>query len=177
MADAAPAPPAPAPAAGAQPGAPVDPYRAYNFKLIIQGVAQGHFTECTGLGVKIEDIKYREGGENQVVRRLPGRVEYCDVTLKYGLTNSPEIWQWFMKALEGTVDRRNPSIALLDFDGRTEVMRWNLYNAWPSAWRGAQLNASGSEAAIESVTLVFERLDRDPGGAAAAGAAPAPAGG
>src|SRR5215204_3744464 len=111
MAEAA-APPAPpaASAAGAQPGAPADPYRAYNFKLIIQGVGQGHFTECTGLGVKIDTIQYREGGEHQVVRKLPGRVDYCDVTLRYGLTDSPELWQWFMKALEGAVDRRNPSI-------------------------------------------------------------------
>ena len=167
MGEAAPPAPPAAPAAGAQPGTPVDPYRAYNFKLIIQGVAQGHFTECTGLGVKIDAIQYREGGENQVVRKLPGRVDYCDVTLRYGLTDSPELWQWFMKALEGAVDRRNPSIALLDFDGKTEVMRWNLYNAWPSQWRGAQLNAVGSEAAIESVTLVFERLDRDAGAGAA----------
>ena len=27
------------------PGAPVDPYRAYNFKLLINGVTNGHFTE------------------------------------------------------------------------------------------------------------------------------------
>jgi phage tail-like protein len=168
MAEAAPPPPAAAP--GAQPGTRVDPYRAYNFKLIIHGVAQGHFTECSGLGVKVDDIKYREGGESQVVRRLPGRVEYCDVTLRYGLTSSPEIWQWFMKTLEGTVDRRHPSIALLDFDGKTEVMRWNLYDAWPARWRGAPLNAMGTEAAIESVTLVFERLDRDQGQGAAAAA-------
>ena len=43
-----------------------DPYRAYNFKLIIQGVTEGHFTECTGLTVKVDAIKYREAGNNQV---------------------------------------------------------------------------------------------------------------
>ena len=40
----------------------VDPYRAYNFKLQINGVNQGHFTECSGLGIKIEPVKYREAG-------------------------------------------------------------------------------------------------------------------
>ena len=29
----------------AQPGDPVDPYRAYNFKLLINNVTDGHFTE------------------------------------------------------------------------------------------------------------------------------------
>ncbi len=52
---------------GAQTGTRVDPYRAYNFKLEIQGVTEGHFTECSGLGVKVQAIAYREGGTSQVV--------------------------------------------------------------------------------------------------------------
>ena len=57
---------------GAQPGVFIDPFRAYNFKLVIQGVTEGHFTECHGLGVTIEALEYREGGQNQVVHRIPG---------------------------------------------------------------------------------------------------------
>jgi phage tail-like protein len=49
---------------------------------------------------------------------------------------------------------------LLDNDGTTEVMRWNLVNAWASQWRGTMLNAMSREVAIESLTLVFEMLDR-----------------
>ena len=41
---------------GAQPGVFIDPFRAYNFKLVIQGVTEGHFTECHGLGVTIEAL-------------------------------------------------------------------------------------------------------------------------
>ena len=145
---------------GSQPGASVDPYRAYNFKLEIQGVTEGHFTECSGMGVEVEVIRYREGGENTVVRRLPGRVEYADITLRYGLTSSKDLWSWFMTAVQGKVERRHVSVVMLDADGSTEVLRWNLVNAWPSAWRGAMLDALGSEAAIESLTLVFETLER-----------------
>src|SRR5262249_32197341 len=137
-----------------------DPYRAYNFKLEIQGVSQGHFTECTGLGIRITDIKYREGGTSQVVLRLPGQVDYGDVTLRYGLTSSTELWTWFKTALTGKVERRNVSIVMLDSDGVTEVLRWNLVNAWPAQWRGAPLDALSQEAAIETLTLVFETLDR-----------------
>lgn len=137
-----------------------DPYRAYNFKLEIQGVTEGHFTECTGLGVKVSDIKYREGGVGQVVRRLPGRVDYADVTLRYGLTTSTELWTWFMTSVSGNVDRRNVSILMLDPDGVTEALRWNLINSWPSEWQGAPLDALAQQAAIESLTLVFESLER-----------------
>jgi phage tail-like protein len=145
--------------AAAQTGARVDPYRAYNFKLEIQGVTEGHFTECRGLGAKVDAISYREGGVSQVVYRLPGRVEYADVTLCYGLTQSRDLWQWFMSAVKGKAERRNVSIVLLDTDGATEAIRWNLINAWVREWRGALLDALGREAAIESVTLVFEQLE------------------
>ena len=47
-----------------------------------------------------------------------------------------------------------------DSDGTTEVMRWDLINAWPSAWRGAALDALSHEVAIESLTIVFESLNR-----------------
>lgn len=137
-----------------------DPYRAYNFKLIIQGVTEGHFTECIGLGVKVEAIKYREGGNNQVVRRIPGRVEYDDVTLRYGLTDSRDLWDWLMTAVNGEVERKNVSVAMLGPEGSEEVLRWDLINAWPSEWRGAPLDALSHEMAIESLVLVFDRLER-----------------
>jgi len=151
----------PEPAApAAQTGTQVDPYRAYNFKLEIQGVTEGHFTECSGLGIAVQAIRYREGGTNQVVRRLPGPVEYADVVLRYGLTSSHDLWDWFLTGVKGKVERRNISIVLVDNDGVTEVMRWNLINAWAASWRGAPLDAMAREAAIESVTLVFDSLEK-----------------
>src|SRR5688572_27307770 len=103
-------------AAPAAAGSLIDPYRAYNFKLQIQGVTEGHFTEVSGLGARIHVLSYREGGVSQVVRRLPGRIEYGDVTLRYGLTQSAELWGWFITGLKGTVERRNVSILMLDPD-------------------------------------------------------------
>lgn len=140
--------------------APSDPYGAYNFKLVIQGVTEGHFTQCTGLGVRVQAIRYREGGAGQVVRRLPGRVEYSDVTLRYGLTSSQELWLWLQSAAKGTVQRRNVSIVILGPDGATEGVRFNLLNAWPSTWSGTPLDALSNEVAIEELTLVYETLER-----------------
>lgn len=140
-------------------GTRVDPYRAYNFKLQIHGVTQGHFTECTGLGARIQSIGYREAGTN-IVHKLPGRVEYGDVTLRYGLTKSAELWNWFINVTKGKLERKNVSIIMIDNDGITPAFQWNLESAWPSAWEAAGLNAASQEAAIESVTLTFESLER-----------------
>jgi phage tail-like protein len=137
-----------------------DPYRSYNFKLDIAGVTEGHFTEVSGLGVRVTPIEYREGGNNQVVRHIPGPVDYAAVTLRFGLTSSRELWDWLMLAVQGKVERKNVSIIMLDSSGNNETARWNLNDAWPSEWRGAPLDAMSKEIAIESLTLVFDTLER-----------------
>jgi phage tail-like protein len=137
-----------------------DPYRAYNFKIVIQGVTEGHFTECTGLRIKVEAIKYREAGNTQIVHAVPGRVEYADLTLRYGLTNSRDLWDWMMTSVRGAAERKNVSILMLDSEGVNEVMRWDLINAWPTEWHGPSLFALGQEVAIESLTLAFDSLGR-----------------
>ncbi len=136
-----------------------DPYRAYNFKLDIQGVNEGHFTECSGLGIKIENLLYREAGDPPRVRCLPGKVTHGEVTLRYGLTTSSEMWQWFESGVSGKVDRKDISVLMLDETG-DEVIRWNLFRAWISEWQGVPLDAMGHAAAVESMTIVFERLER-----------------
>lgn len=148
-------------AQGANPGGWTDPYRAYNFELVVNGVTRGHFTHCTGLGVKVDTMDYREaGGDPLQVHRIPGRVRYGDITLKYGLTESTELWDWFWSGVQGEVDRRSVTIRLLGSDGTTEATSWELINAWVSEWRAAPLDAMASQLAIETMTLVFERLER-----------------
>jgi phage tail-like protein len=138
----------------------VDPFRAYSFKLDIGGVTEGHFTECSNLGIRVTAIRYREGGNNQVVRHIPGPVEYAYVTLRYGLTSSHELWDWMMGAVRGRVERKNVSIIMLDSEGANEVIRWNLIDAWPSEWQSAGFDALSREIAIESLTLVYDSLER-----------------
>jgi phage tail-like protein len=139
----------------------VDPYRAYNFKLTFQpGITEAHFTEISGIGINVVAIPYREGGMRPSILSVPGYVEYSPITLRYGLTSSHELFDWFMTAVNGKVQRRNVSILLLDSDSVAEVMRWDLVNAWPSQWRGTVLNGMAREVAIESLTLVYETLQR-----------------
>jgi len=137
----------------------VDPYRAYNFKLQIGSDTAGHFTYVSGIGARIEAISFREAGQHQLVHRLPGRVEYADVELRYGLTSSRILYDWFLTGVSGSVVRKEVSIIMLDSKGDREVMRWNLKGAWVKEWRAAALDALANEVAIESMVLVFEEME------------------
>jgi phage tail-like protein len=148
-------------ASGAQPGTFAEPFRDYNFKLLFTpDVPEGHFTQCSGIGIKIDAISYREWGLAQVVHQLPGKVEYSPVILRYGLTQSPELLNWVLTAVKGAVQRRTVHILVLAPDGIEEKLRWTLHDAWPSKWNGAPLDAVSSMVAIESLELVYETLER-----------------
>lgn len=149
----------------AQTNAPAGPlaasemYRNYNFLLRIDQ-AEIKFTECTGLGMRIEPIRYRESGQHSIVRALPGPVAYSEVILRYGVSDSLELWNWLKAIAEGNIQRRNVTIVQLANDVATQKINWNLFDAWPCQWSGVPFDALGREAAIEEVRLAFDRLAR-----------------
>ena len=116
----------------------------------------------SGLGFKVPAIKVREGGMNQIVHMLPGPVEYGEVTLSYGLVkaDSEALWTWLMSAVTARLVRKNVSIIMLSPAGDAGVVRWDLIDAWPTSWSGAEMDALGREIAVESITLVYESVTR-----------------
>src|SRR5215218_4990429 len=99
-----------------------DPYKAFNFLVEIEGVARAAFSEVSGLESETAVIEYRTGDDN-VLRKLPGLTNFANITLRRGVTQDHELWDWRKSIVEGNPDRRNGSIVLLD-DQRTEVVRW-----------------------------------------------------
>ncbi len=140
-------------------GARVDPYKNFRYLLEIDGIVQGGFAECTGFGSNVEVVEYREGGDTATVRKLPGRVSYPDITLRWGISDSRELYDWHRAAVNGEIQRKNGSILLLDDTG-TERVRYNFFQAWPSVWKGPDLNAKGTDVAIDALTVSCERVER-----------------
>lgn len=136
----------------------IDPYRQYNWRVEIGESAWAHFTDCEGLGVSVNVIKYREAGSHHA------QVTYDSVTLHYGLTSSQDVLTWLMAAIEGRPDRRTVSIVMLDGTDSQAVLRWNLEACSIAQWRAPQLDATRSDVAIENMTLVYEHLTRVPSG-------------
>ena len=140
-------------------GQRVDPYKNFKFLVEIDGVVQAGFSECSGFGSNLEVIEYREGGDVSTVRKLPGKVSYPDMTLKWGVTDSRELYDWHLAAVNGAIERKNGSIILQDDLGQEKV-RWNFFNAWPSKYDTPDFNAKGNDVAIDALTVTCERLER-----------------
>ena len=135
-----------------------DPYRAFNFQLVIDGVPKGGFSEASGLTADGDPADYREGTDRQAnVRKLVGLRKYSNITLKRGYTQDKALWRWYVNIMNGIPDRRNVTIVLMN-EQRQPVLRWHAENAWVNKVEGPSFKASGNEVAMESVDLVHEGL-------------------
>jgi phage tail-like protein len=145
------------------PATRTDPYLNGNFLVQIDGITSASFSEVSGLEADIEVIEYRSGDAKQAaVQKLPGLHKFTNITLKRGLVQDLSLWNWMQTVLNGTVQRANVSIILLD---RTEnpVWRWNLTNAWPCKWSGPVLKAESDEVALETLEICYENLTASTG--------------
>jgi phage tail-like protein len=144
----------------AQTGSRVDPYGNYNFLVEIDSITRAAFMEAGGMDTTIDVIEHSEGG-NITPMKYPGKVRYSNITLKWGVTDDIELYEWHLQWVKGDpkANRRNGSIVLLDRQGKEKV-RWNFYNAWPAKWTGPSLNSDGKEIAIETLELAHEGLER-----------------
>ena len=75
-----------------------DPYKSYRFLVEIDGIEQAGFSECTGLGSSVEVVEYREGGDPGAIRKLPGRASYPDIVLRWGASDSHDLYDWHLGA-------------------------------------------------------------------------------
>ena len=141
------------------PRRPTDPYANFNFLLEIGGITRAGFNECTGLNAESNIIEYREGNEGLTMRKLPGLEKYGNITLKHGVSEDSELFEWHKTVFDGDIRReQSMSIVLLD-ERRQEAKRWNLREAWPSKWMGPDLKAGANEIAFESIELCHEGVE------------------
>ena len=136
-----------------------DPFVNFNYLVEIDNIARAAFHEVSGLDSTVDVVEHREGGNNTSPRKLAGQTKHANIVLRWGMTADDELWAWHKTVVDGTTDRRNGSVVLLDRRG-TEVARWNFVRAWPSKYTVPSLSAEAADVAIESVELVHEGLDR-----------------
>ena len=136
-----------------------DPYGNYNFLVELDGISRAAFQECSGFDSTIDVIEHREGGENTVLRKLPGMTKYSNIVLKWGVTDDTELYDWHRKVIKGDIERKNGSIVMLNRKGE-EVVRWNFVRAWPTKWDGPDFNAEGNDVAIETLEFCHEGITK-----------------
>lgn len=141
----------------------VDPYRGFNFRVEIDGLTVGSFSECSGLSSDGDAVDYREGTDlPNTNRRLIGLRKFPNIVLKRGYTQNTELWNWYRNIMNGVPDRRHGAIILMN-EAHQAVLTWRFENAWVNKIEGPSMKASGNEVAIESVELVHESLTIETG--------------
>ena len=128
------------------------------FKVEIEGVTTGAFTAVSGIEVCTDVIKFTDG--NDILnRKRPGRTTYSNIVLKRGYTASDELWQWYKRVMDGAVERKSASIIVCD-DECKEIVRYNLFEAWPCRWKSLVLDATSNGSLIEELESVVEKIER-----------------
>jgi phage tail-like protein len=141
-----------------------DPLLGFNFQLKIEGKIAGYFTECSGIGSEHEIVEHKvvdEGG-HEIVRKIPGRLKWGDVTLKRGITQDLEIWTWRDAVVKGDVKGARAPITITMYSRDYQpVAVWHFANAWPSKVSGPNLKADDNSFGVEELTIVHEGMYRE----------------
>ena len=139
----------------ALPGAPFS--GAFLFE--VDGREIGRFKEVEGLEVEVEVYEYEEGGGNDFVHRLPGRVRWPNLVLRGGLTRGDALFAWLrtttgggLDANGGKLERSTGAITVLDQQGN-RVRTWSFEGAFPVRWRGPRLTVSANEPLVEELEI------------------------
>jgi phage tail-like protein len=141
-----------------------DPLVSFSFAIEVQGVIEGFFSEVSGLGSETEVAEHKvvtKNGKTEVVRKIPGRNKWGDITLKRGITSIMDVWAWRKKVEDGDIQgaRKNGSIMMMNQSGDI-VAQWDFVNAWPSKVTGPSIQADSNALGVEEMTLVHEGITR-----------------
>ena len=127
----------------------------HSFVLRIPGIDTiGAFAVCQGLELSVEVLEYREGGNNDVIHRLPGRLQYPNLILSRGLTNEDALLRWFDKT-HTEAERKEVTITL---SAGSSERTFTFAEAFPVRWSGPSIDSNTGGAAQETLEIAHAGL-------------------
>jgi len=132
---------------------------AFNFKVTIDGVEveNAKFTSVSGVVSTFETMEFMQG-DDRFVMKQPGRAMFEDVELKRVYQQVDLFYQWREMIERGVIERKLVTVSLLLPDMETVVRTMSIHDAYPSKWELPPMDASSSEAAIETITLTCSHV-------------------
>ena len=140
-----------------------DPLRKFRFRLEIDGIEQGAFSEVAIGDLASDPIDYREGDEIPTVRKLSGLTKYANVTLKWGITDSVELAEWHQQIVGGATlldEIRKTVVIRMQDEAGNDKAAFEVTRAWPCKYDPTDLNGTGNEVAIDTLELCNEGIRR-----------------
>jgi phage tail-like protein len=142
------------------------PYGNQHFRVDLGEGGEGpaaDFCQVVLPNISIDVIEYRTGnGKESGTHKLPGRARYDNAILRRGIIGSLNLYNWINQVRNGDANaRRTVTITLLSEDLAAVVLSWRLLRAWPVKYSFGDLNAKGTDVAIEELVLAYERLEME----------------
>ncbi len=148
-----------------------DPYRNFNFRIVMGGVEVAACRKVSALDVTVNTAKFRAGNSKTTVDEpLPCRVEYSPVTAEAGLTNDTAFLDFanLLVAHEKRPTRapdpefrREIEIFVHDIDN-TPAIKFTLHRAWVSKFTAmSELAGDGNDVMFESCEFTHEGFTRE----------------
>lgn len=140
------------------------PFTAFNFSVEVTRddnptpLANAAFTECDGLEISMEVKTIREGGNNGRQIRLSGGLAFGQLTLKRGLTEGFDMWQWLHDTQNNPSLRASAEVVLFDASHQPKA-RFVLTRCLPIKLKAPALNAKDGLLAVEELQLAYESLE------------------
>lgn len=141
-----------------------DPLLGFNFMLQVGDKVAGYFTECSGIGSENEVVEHKvvDGTGHEVVRKIPGRLKWTDVTLKRGMTSNLQVWKWRDTVIKGDMSTARADITITMLDRQYQpVAIWNFSKAWPSKVTGPNFKSDDNSFGVEEIAIVHEGMYRE----------------
>ena len=136
------------------------PYRNFRFRLEIDGLDAGSFSEVSGFDATMDVVEYRAGDDPAITpTKLPGLIKYGNITLKWGSSETMVLYDWLIDITEGTIEKKTVTLTALDEEG-SPAASWRCINAWPVKYTAPDFNGTSSEVVIETIELAHEGLTR-----------------
>jgi phage tail-like protein len=141
-----------------------DPLVAFAFGIEFQDRITGYFTEVSGIGSESEVVEHKvvnEDSKETIIQKIPGRLTWGDITLKRGVTDNLDVWEWRQDVVEGNLEaaRKNGTITAYDSQWNP-VAQWEVVKAWPSKVDGPAPKADSTDYLVEEMVLVHEGIKR-----------------
>jgi phage tail-like protein len=147
-----------------------DPYKNFKFRVAWDNQYVAGLSKMSALKRTTEVIEWREAGDPSIVRKMPGRTKFEDVTLERGLSHDRLFVEWASMVNNPEGDgamslknyRKEVIIEVLNLQGNP-VMRFKLHRAWVSEFQELpEMDANANAVAIQTLKIAFEGWSHDP---------------
>ena len=123
---------------------------------------QAGFCQVVLPDISIDVIEYRTGNSKESgVQKLAGLARYENAVLRRGIIGSLDLYDWINQVRNGDANARRTVRIFLLAEDRTVVLTWILLRAWPAKYSFGELDAKGTDVAIEELVLAYERMEME----------------